>query len=155
MADTNLSKNELKTLRFLSDGKTHKEDKPDDLTIAQYTVACRSLFNKGFIRAGFYEGGGLGFAAIKLEGMAVLDDKKEEIANSHNKNNDVMNTENGTVIFERKKGSGEIIQKKITAREICDIIRKYKKENVMQKKEWHKILCEITGLSESSFKSYL
>lgn len=63
--------------------------------------------------------------------------------------------EDSFVIFERANSNGEIIQKKISAREIGDIIRKYKKENVMRKNEWYKILSEITGLSETTFKGYL
>lgn len=60
-----------------------------------------------------------------------------------------------SVVFKRKDNKGEIIEKRISAREICDIIRAEKKLNVMTKVDWESLLSKITGLSKESFRNYL
>lgn len=70
------------------------------------------------------------------------------------RNEEEMNRDSA-VIFSRQDKHGQLVEKKITARDICDTIRKQKLINKLQKTEWVKFLSEITGLAESSFNNFI
>lgn len=60
-----------------------------------------------------------------------------------------------TAIFERKDKLGNTVTKSITARGVSGIVMKYPWKEGMTKEQMQKMLSEITGLSESSFKNAL
>lgn len=71
-----LTKNEIITLKYFEDGK--KGEAPEGLTQAQYYTALKSLKNKGMVFVQFVEGGEVYASQIKTEGLAALDDLKDE-----------------------------------------------------------------------------
>lgn len=72
----NISINEFRVLRTLSDGEQH-DKAPKGLTEAQFCVAIKSLKMKNLVYAAFEEGGKVVSSQIKMEGRAVLDDLKD------------------------------------------------------------------------------
>lgn len=71
----NLSLNEFRVLRTLSDGKQH-DKAPKGLTDAQFCIAVKLLKQKSLVYAAFEEGGKVVFSQIMMDGRAVLDDLK-------------------------------------------------------------------------------
>ncbi len=74
-----LTKNEIITLKYLDEGKKRGEA-PEGLTQAQFYAALKSLKNKGMVFAQFIEGGEVYASQINTEGLAALDDLKDEEA---------------------------------------------------------------------------
>lgn len=70
---SNLTRNEILTLKLLADGEQHDEA-PEGLTDAQFYVALKSLKEKGMVYAAFITGGEVCSSQIKTEGRAALDD---------------------------------------------------------------------------------
>ncbi len=73
----NLSLNEFRVLRTLSDGKQH-DKAPKGLTDAQFCIAVQLLKQKDLVYAAFEEGGKVVSSKINMAGCAVLDDLKEQ-----------------------------------------------------------------------------
>lgn len=71
----NLSLNEFRVLRTLSDGKQH-DKAPKGLTDAQFCIAVQLLKQKDLVYAAFEEGGKVVSSKINMAGCAVLDDLK-------------------------------------------------------------------------------
>lgn len=72
----NLSLNEFRVLRTLSDGKQH-DKAPKGLTDAQFCIAVKLLKQKSLVYAAFEEGGKVVSSQIMMDGRAVLDDLKD------------------------------------------------------------------------------
>lgn len=73
----NLSLNEFRVLRTLSDGKQH-DKAPKGLTDAQFCIAVKLLKQKSLVYAAFEEGGKVVSSKINMAGCAVWDDLKEQ-----------------------------------------------------------------------------
>lgn len=72
----NISINEFRVLRTLSDGEQH-DKAPKGLTDAQFCIAVQLLKQKNLIYAAFEEGGKVISSQINKAGRAVLDDLTE------------------------------------------------------------------------------
>lgn len=72
----NLSLNEFRVLRTLSDGKQH-DKAPKGLTDAQFCIVVKLLKQKSLVYAAFEEGGKVVSSQIMMDGRAVLDDLKD------------------------------------------------------------------------------
>lgn len=73
-----LTRNEIITLKHLSDGKQHN-DTPQGLTDAQFYAAAKSLYARDMVYAAFVTGGTVECAMIKTAGVGALDDLIQEI----------------------------------------------------------------------------
>jgi len=73
----NLSKNEIITLKHLSDGQQHNLP-PSGLSDAQFYATLKTLKERGMVYAAFEEGGAVVSSQIEREGKAVLDDMLDE-----------------------------------------------------------------------------
>jgi len=73
---TTLTKNQILTLRHLSDKKQHN-DPPEGLSNAQFYSALKELKKKDMVYAAFVEGGVVLSSQIKTDGEAALDDIEE------------------------------------------------------------------------------
>lgn len=71
-----VSRNEIVTLRHLSEGNNSQE-LPKGLTVAQYLTALERLHNIGMVKAAF-SNGYIYSAVILMSGQAVLDDIKDK-----------------------------------------------------------------------------
>ncbi len=68
-----LSRNEIITLKHLSDGKNH-ELPPSGLSDAQFKVSLKTLKEKCLVNANFLTGDDIAYSKIRTEGKAALDD---------------------------------------------------------------------------------
>lgn len=72
---SNLTKNEIITLKHLADGQQHN-DAPAALSEAQFYMALKSLKSRDMVYAAFCEGEEVEASQIKKSGQAALDDMR-------------------------------------------------------------------------------
>lgn len=118
---------------------------------------CNKLYGDKYLKSNDNDDNGLQQLVLTQLGEQRIEDIEDELntlLSGYSKSLDDSSTDT-TIIFERKGPKGELLQKRITAREICDSIRGKDYRNNLKKEEWMDLLSTITGLSSSSFKSYL
>lgn len=86
---------EKELLLFLSDGEQH-EDKPVNLSDANFVFAARTLSEKKLVKAAFVEGGDVESIQITKIGMALIDNMQvpnKPVKESNNKSSIISNDE--------------------------------------------------------------